>query len=83
MIRPLSEDNILNGFLGLGIGTGACCVHSAHQSGIVVLPGTVHPLWVGGEGNSAGWERTGGRQQESGGLRRGWKGSTERSWEDP
>ena len=50
MIRPLSEDNILNGFLGLGIGTGACSIHSAHQSGIVVLPGTVHPLWVGGGG---------------------------------
>lgn len=44
LIRPLSEDNILNGFLELGVGIGACSVHSTHRPGIAVPPGTVHPL---------------------------------------
>ena len=35
----------LNGFLELGVGIGACSVHSMHQPGIAVLPGMVHLLW--------------------------------------
>lgn len=34
---------MLNGFLELGDGIGACSVHSTHRPGIAVPPGTVHP----------------------------------------
>ena len=37
--------SLLNGFLVLGVGLGACSVRSTHRPGIAVPPGTVHPPW--------------------------------------
>lgn len=45
-MHPLAKDSILNGFLELGGGIGACSLHSTHRPGIVVLPG--HCTLAGG-----------------------------------
>lgn len=44
LIRPLSEDNVVNGFVKQGEGIEACSVHSTHRTAIALLPGRTHPL---------------------------------------
>jgi hypothetical protein len=44
MICPLPKDNILNEFLEVEVGIGACSIHSMNWPGIVVPPGMVHPF---------------------------------------